>query len=322
MLAIRVHQYGGPEAMRLEELPTPKPAEGQALVRLEAAGVNFIDVYQRSGLYKGQLPLPLGLEGAGVVEAVGLGVTAVRAGDHVAWTGVPGSYATHNVVPADRLVALPAGVDGRTGAAAMLQGMTAHYLAHSTYPLKPGDACLVHAAAGGVGLLLCQMARRAGARVIGTVSTEDKAALARAAGAHDVILYAREDFEAEVKRLTGGKGLQVVYDSVGRDTFEKGLNCLAMRGYMVLYGQSSGPVGPLDPQVLNAKGSLFLTRPTLVHYIATRDDLVRRAGEVLGWIQKGELKIRIGATFPLAEAARAHQDLEGRRTTGKVLLIP
>jgi len=204
----------------------------------------------------------------------------------------------------------------------MLQGMTAHYLAHSTYPLKPGDACLIHAAAGGVGLLLCQMARRAGARVIGTVSTEAKAVLAREAGAHDVILYTRQDFEAEVKRLTGGKGLQVVYDSVGRDTFEKGLSCLAVRGYMVLYGQSSGPVGLLDPQVLNTKGSLFLTRPSLVHYIATRDDLLRRAGEVLTWIQKGELKLRIGATFPLAEAAQAHRDLEGRRTTGKVLLIP
>ena len=322
MRAIRVHEYGGPEAMRLEELPTPKPGEGQALVRIEAAGLNYIDTYQRSGAYKGQLPLPLGLEGAGVVEAVGSGVTTVRAGDRVAWTGVPGSYATYNVVPADRLVALPAGVDSRAGASAMLQGMTAHYLAHSTYPLKSGDGCLVHAAAGGVGLLLCQMARRAGARVIGTVSTEEKAKLAREAGAHDVILYSHQDFEAEVKRLTGGKGLQVVYDAVGRDTFEKSLNCLAMRGYMVLYGAASGPVAPLDPQVLNAKGSLFLTRPSLFHYIATRDDLVRRATEVLTWIQKGELKLRIGATFPLAEAAQAHRDLEGRKTTGKVLLIP
>ena len=322
MRAIRVHEFGGPEAMRLEELPSPKPGEGQALVRIEASGVNFIDVYQRTGLYKNPLPYGLGLEGGGVVEAVGSGVATVRAGDRVAWTGVPGSYATHNVIPADRLVALPAGVDARSGAAAMLQGMTAHYLAHSTYPLKAGDACLVHAAAGGVGLLLCQMARRAGARVIGTVSTEDKAKLAREAGAHDVILYSREDFEAEVIRLTGGKKLQVVYDAVGRDTFEKGLNCLAPRGYMVLYGAASGPVAPLDPQVLNAKGSLFLTRPSLFNYIATRDDLVRRAGEVLSWIQKGELKLRIGATFPLAEAAQAHRDLEGRRTTGKVLLLP
>jgi NADPH2:quinone reductase len=322
MRAIRVHEFGGPEAMRLEELPTPKPGDGQALVRIEAAGLNYIDTYQRTGAYKNPLPYGLGLEGAGVVEAVGPGVTTVRAGDRVAWTGVPGSYATHNAVPADRLVTLPAGVDSRAGASAMLQGMTAHYLAHSTYPLKPGDACLVHAAAGGVGLLLCQMARRAGARVIGTVSTEEKAKLAREAGAHEVILYSRQDFEAEVKRLTGGKGLQVVYDAVGRDTFDKSLNCLAMRGYMVLYGAASGPVAPLDPQVLNAKGSLFLTRPSLFHYIATRDDLVRRAGEVLGWIQKGELKLRIGATFPLAEAAQAHRDLEGRKTTGKVLLIP
>jgi NADPH2:quinone reductase len=322
MRAIRVAQYGGPESMRLEELPTPEPGPGQALVRLEAAGVNFIDVYQRAGVYKGQLPVPLGLEGAGVVEATGAGVTTVRAGDRVAWTGVPGSYATHNAVPADRLVTLPAGLDAQVGAAAMLQGMTAHYLAFSTYPLKPGDACLVHAAAGGVGLLLCQMARRAGARVIGTVSTEDKARLAREAGAHDVILYTREDFEAEVKRLTDGKGLQVVYDSVGKDTFDKGFNCLAPRGYMVLYGQSSGSVSAVDPQVLNVKGSLFLTRPSLNHHILTREELLRRAGDVLGWAQRGELKLRIGATIPLAEAVEAHRQLEGRQTTGKVLLLP
>jgi len=322
MRAIRVSQYGGPEAMRLEEMPTPRPGDGQALVRLEAAGVNFIDVYQRSGLYKGALPFTLGLEGAGIVEAVGGGVQGVHAGQRVAWTGIPGSYASHAVVPADRVVALPEGLDGRAGAAAMLQGMTAHYLAHSTYPLKRGDACLVHAAAGGVGLLLCQMAKRAGARVIGTVSTEDKARLAREAGADEVILYTRQDFEAEVKRLTGGKGLQVVYDSVGRDTFEKGFNCLAPRGYMVLYGQSSGPVAPLDPQILNAKGSIFLTRPNLFNYTATREELVHRAGEVLGWVRSGQLKLRIGATFPLAEAAQAHRDLEGRKTTGKVLLIP
>jgi NADPH2:quinone reductase len=322
MRAIRVPQYGGPENMKLEELPIPKPAPGQALVRLEAAGVNFIDVYQRTGLYKNPVPVPLGLEGAGVVEEVGAGVTTVRPGDRVAWTGVPGSYATHNAVPADRLVTLPAGLDARVGAAAMLQGMTAHYLTHSTYPLKPGDGCLVHAAAGGVGLLLCQMARRAGARVIGTVSTEEKARLAREAGAHEVILYTTQDFEAEVKRLMDGKGLQVLYDSVGKDTFEKGFNCLAPRGYMVLYGQSSGPVPLFDPQVLNAKGSLFLTRPSLNHHILTREELLRRAGDVLGWIHKGELKLRIGATFPLAEAAEAHRQLEGRKTTGKVLLIP
>ncbi len=322
MRAIRVAQYGGPEAMKLEELATPKPGPGQALVRIEAAGVNFIDVYQRSGLYKGALPLPLGLEAGGVVEEVGPGVTTVKAGERVAWTGVPGSYATHNLVPADRLVSLPAGLDGRAGAGAMLQGMTAHYLAHSSYPLKPGDTCLVHAAAGGVGLLLVQMAKRAGARVIGTVSTEEKARLAREAGADEVILYTRQDFEAEVKRLTGGKGLQVVYDSVAKDTFEKSLNSLAPRGYMILYGQSSGPIPPFDPQALNQKGSLFLQRPSLNHHIATREELLARAGDVLGWIQKGQLKLRIGATFPLGEAAEAHRQLEGRKTTGKVLLIP
>ncbi len=322
MRAIRVAQYGGPEAMRLDDLPTPKPGTGQALVRIEAAGVNFIDVYQRSGLYKGALPLALGLEASGVVEDVGSGVTTTKAGDRVAWTGVPGSYATHNVVPADRLVPLPTGVDARTGAAAMLQGMTAHYLAHSTYPLKPGDACLVHAAAGGVGLLLCQMAKRAGARVLGTVSTEEKARLAREVGADEVILYTKQDFAAEVKRLTGGKGLQVVYDSVGKDTWEKSLDSLAPRGYMVLYGQSSGPIGVLDPQVLNAKGSLFLTRPSLQHHILTRDELLQRAGEVLAWVQKGQLTLRIGATFPLAQAVEAHRQLEGRKTTGKVLLLP
>ncbi|HEV8310144.1 MAG TPA: quinone oxidoreductase, partial [Methylomirabilota bacterium] len=252
----------------------------------------------------------------------GAGVTTVKPGERVAWTGVPGSYASHNVVPADRLVTLPADLDARAGAAAMLQGMTAHYLAHSSYPLKPGDSCLVHAAAGGVGLLLCQMAKRAGARVIGTVSTEAKAKLAREAGAGEVILYSQHDFEAEVKRLTGGKGLQVVYDSVGKDTFDKSLSCLAPRGYMVLYGQSSGPVGLFDPQVLNVKGSLFLTRPSLNHHILTREELLKRAGDVLGWIQKGELKLRIGATFPLTDAPEAHRQLEGRKTTGKVLLIP
>jgi len=322
MRAIRVHQYGGPEAMKLDELPTPKPGPGQALVRIEAAGVNFIDVYQRSGLYKGELPLRLGLEAAGVVEEVGPGVTTVRTGERVAWTGIPGSYATHNVVPADRLVTLPAGLEPRAGAAAMLQGMTAHYLAHDSFRLKRGDTCVVHAAAGGVGLLLCQMAKRAGARVIGTVSTDEKAKLAREAGADEMILYTRQDFEAEVKRLTGGKGVQVVYDSVAKDTFEKGLNCLAPRGFMILYGQSSGPIPPFDPQVLSAKGSLFLQRPSLNHHIITREELVNRAGEVLGWIQKGELKMRIGATFPLAEAVEAHRQLEGRKTTGKVLLIP
>jgi NADPH2:quinone reductase len=322
MRAIRVHQYGGPETLKLEELPTPAPGPGQALVRIEAAGVNFIDIYQRTGLYKGALPLAAGLEGAGVVEALGTGPAPVKVGDRVAWTGVPGSYATHNAVPADRLVVLPAGLDARAGAAAMLQGMTAHYLAHDSYPLGRGDTCLVHAAAGGVGLLLCQMAKRAGARVIGTVSTEEKARLAREAGADEVILYTRQDFEAEVKRLTGGQGVQVVYDSVAKDTFDKGLNCLAPRGRMILYGQSSGPIGPFDPQILNAKGSLFLQRPSLNHHILSRDDLLKRAGQVLGWIQGGQLRLRIGASFPLAEAAQAHLDLQGRKTAGKLLLVP
>ncbi len=322
MKAMTVHEYGGPEVMRLEELPIPTPGPGQALVKIEATGVNFVEIYQRRGIYKGSLPFTPGGEGAGVIEAVGAGVTEIRVGDRVAYTGIPGAYAQYAVAPADRLVKLPPGVDTRLGAAAMLQGMTAHYLAHSTYPLKKGETCLVHAAAGGVGLLLCQMARRVGARVIGTVSTEEKARLAREAGADEVILYTRQDFEAEVKRVTHGSGVQVVYDSVGKDTFDKGLNCLAPRGYMVLFGQSSGPVVSLDPQILNAKGSVFLTRPTLVHHIATREELLRRAGDVLGWARSGELKLRIGATFPLAEAAQAHRELEGRRTTGKVLLIP
>lgn len=322
MRAIRVHAYGGPEQLRLEELPAPEPGPGQARVRVEAAGVNYIDVYHRSGLYRNPLPVPLGLEGGGVVEAVGPDVTSVRVGDRVAWTGIPGSYATHVLVPVDRLVPLPPRIDTRQGAAAMLQGMTAHYLVHDSYRLGPGDTCLVHAAAGGVGLLLCQMARRAGARVIGTVSTEEKAQLAREAGADHVILYTREDFEAAVRRLTDGRGVQVVYDSVGRETFEKSLNCLAPRGFLILYGQSSGPVAPVDPLVLSQKGSLFLQRPTLAHHIATREELLRRAGDVLGWIEQGALKLRIGATFPLAEAAEAHRQLEGRRTTGKVLLIP
>jgi len=322
MKGIRVHQYGGPEVMKLDDLPTPTPGAGQALVKLEACGVNYIDIYQRSGAYKGAMPLPMGLEGAGVVEAVGPNVSEVRAGDRVAWTQTPGSYATHNVVPAAKLVKLPAGLSGKDGAAAMLQGMTAHYLAHSMYPLKEGETCLVHAAAGGVGLLLCQMAKRAGARVFGTVSTEAKAKLAREAGADEAILYTQKDFEAEVKRLTDGKGLQVVYDSVGKDTFDKSLGCLAPRGYLALFGQSSGPVPAFDAQILNAKGSLFLTRPSLAHYTLTRGELLQRAGEVLGWIASGQLKLRIETTFPLAEAAEAHRQLAARLTTGKLLLIP
>jgi len=322
MKAVRVQQFGGPEAMKLEELPTPAPGPGQARVKIEAAGVNFIDIYQRSGLLKGALPLALGLEGAGTVEAVGPNVTEVKVGDRVAWTGVSGSYATHNVIAGDRLVVLPAKLSFQDGGAAMLQGMTAQYLSHTTYPLKPGDSCLVHAAAGGVGLLLCQMAKTRGARVIGTVSTEAKAKLAREAGAEEVILYTQQDFEAEVKRLTGGKGVNVVYDSVGKDTFDKSLNCLALRGYLVLYGQSSGPVPPFDAQVLNAKGSLFLTRPSLFHYTDTRQALLQRAGDVLGWIEAGKLRLRVERTYPLAEAAEAHKALAGRQTTGKILLLP
>ncbi|MBI2892849.1 MAG: quinone oxidoreductase [Deltaproteobacteria bacterium] len=321
MKRILARRHGGADEMRLEEAPVPDPGPGQALVRVEAAGVNFIDVYLRTGLYGGTLPVAMGLEGAGVVETVGEGA-GLAAGARVAWTGIPGSYATHVLAPADRLVPLPAGIDARSGAAAMLQGMTAHYLVHSTARLAPGDACLVHAAAGGVGLLLCQMARSAGARVIGTVSTAEKAALSRAAGAGDVVLYRDEDFEAAVRRLTEGRGVRVVFDSVGKDTFERSLGCLAPRGLCVLYGASSGPVSPFDPQVLNAKGSVFLTRPSLNHHIATREELMARAGDVLGWIAQGKLKLRIGGEYPLAEAARAHSDLEARRTTGKLLLIP
>ena len=322
MKAIRITEHGGPEVMRLEELPTPAPQAGQVLVRVEAAGVNFIDTYQRSGQYKVPLPYTMGVEGAGVVEAVGDGVTGIGKGARVAWTNVPGSYATHALVPADRAVPLPAAIASQQGAAAMLQGMTAHYLAHSTFPLRRGDACLVHAGAGGVGLLLTQIAKRAGARVFTTVSTDEKAALSREAGADEVIRYTQEDFKDAARRLTGGAGVRVVYDSVGRDTFEKSLDCLAPRGVLVLYGQSSGAVPPFDAQVLSVKGSLFLTRPTLAHYTATREELLNRANEVFAWIADGTLKLRIGATFPLAEAARAHAELQGRRTTGKVLLLP
>jgi NADPH2:quinone reductase len=322
MKAVRIHTPGGPEALTYEDVPEPTPGAGQAAVRLGASGVNYIDVYFRTGQYKAPLPLTIGLEGAGTVTAVGAGVTDVKAGDRVAWTGVPGSYAEVTVVPADRLVMLPDTLTFKDGAAAMLQGMTAHYLVTSTYPLKKGDTCLVHAAAGGVGLLLCQMARMRGATVIGTVSTEEKARLAREAGADHVIVYTKADFEAEVKRLTGGAGVHVNYDGVGASTFDKGLNCLRPRGLMVLYGQASGPVPPLDLQILNARGSLFVTRPSLNHHIATRQELVERAGDVLGWIRDGKVKLRLEHQFPLAAAAEAHRALEGRRTTGKILLIP
>lgn len=322
MKAIRIKTVGGPEVLTLEDVPEPKPGPGQAVVKLEAAGLNYIDVYYRTGLYKAELPLTLGLEGGGVVTEVGPNVTEVKVGDRVAYTGVPGAYAELAAVPAARLVKLPDGLDGKSGAAAMLQGMTAHYLSHTTYPLKSGDWCLVHAAAGGVGLLLCQMAKMRGARVIGTVSTEAKAKLAREAGADEVILYTKQDFEAEVKRITGGAGVQVVYDSVGKTTFDKSLGCLALRGTLALFGQSSGPVAPFDAAILNQKGSLFLTRPSLFHYVATREELLQRSGDVLGWIKAGKLKLRIDLALPLAQAAEAHRQLEGRQTTGKVLLIP
>jgi NADPH:quinone reductase len=322
MRAVRIHEIGGPEVLRSEDVPVPRPKEGEALVAVEAAGLNFIEVYFRRGWYKAALPFTPGSECAGTVREVGSGVTSVRAGDRVATVAAAGSYAQFAVVPEARLVPLPADVPAKQAAAAMLQGMTAHYLTTSVYALKPGDTCLVHAAAGGVGLLLCQIAKRLGAGVIGTVSTREKAALARDAGADEVVLYTEQDFAAEVKKVTGGRGVNVVYDSVGAATFEKGLDALAPRGTMALYGQSSGPAAPFDPQVLNAKGSLFLTRPSLGHYVATREELLRRAGDVLAWVRDGSLKIRIGAEFPLAGAADAHRALEGRRTTGKVLLLP
>ncbi|MCI0354741.1 MAG: quinone oxidoreductase [Acidobacteria bacterium] len=322
MNAIVLRQTGGPEALVYEEAPVPSLKAEEALVRIAAIGVNFIDVYHRTGVYPLRLPVVPGMEAAGTVAAVGAEVTNVRVGDRVAWAMNLGAYAEQAAVPAARLVTLPDGIEPATAAAAMLQGMTAHYLTRSTFALKAGDTALVHAAAGGVGLLLVQMAKRIGARVIGTVSTEAKAELARQAGADHVILYTRQDFEAETKRVTEGRGVQVVYDSVGRDTFMRSLNSLAPRGMLVLYGQSSGAVPPLDPALLAQKGSLFLTRPGLAPYVATREELLWRAGDVLRWVAAGELKLRIEKTYRLAEASRAHADLEGRKTTGKLLLIP
>jgi NADPH2:quinone reductase len=322
MKAIQVKETGGPEKLELVDLPQPAPGPGQALVKIAASGVNFIDVYFRIGHYQAELPATLGSEAAGVVESVGPGVTDVALGDRVAYAMARGSYAQYAVVPAAQLVKIPAGIDLQTAAAAMLQGMTAHYLTHSTFVLKSGDTCLVHAAAGGAGLLLVQMAHRIGARVFGTVSTEAKAELAKQAGADEVILYTQRDFEAEVKRLTGGRGVDVVYDSVGATTFDKSLNSLRPRGMLALFGQSSGPVPAFDPNILNAKGSLFLTRPSLAHHCLTREELLWRAGDVLGWVSSGELKIRVDRAYPLSEAAQAHRDLEGRRTAGKLLLIP
>ncbi len=300
----------------------PVPARGEALVRVAAAGVNFVDVYKREGRYPISLPATLGEEGAGTIEALGKDVSGLRAGDHVAWAGVGGAYAEYATVPADRLVPLPDHVNLTDGAALMLQGITAHYLATSTYPLRAGDWCLVHAAAGGVGLLLVQIAKMRGAHVIGTAGTDEKAALARAAGAEQVIVYTREDFVAETRRLTGGRGVDVIYDSVGRTTFLPGLDLIVPRGMMVLFGQSSGAVEPFDPQLLNRKGSLYLTRPTMADYAATPDELRRRAADLFGWMNAGTLTVRVGAEFPLADAAEAHRALEGRRTTGKVLLRP
>ncbi|MCE2462509.1 MAG: quinone oxidoreductase [Dehalococcoidia bacterium] len=323
MKAIRIHEVGGPEVLIFEDLPDPSPAPGQVVIDIQAVGVNITDVNTRSGVNPPRsIPLTLGIEAAGVVSAVGDGVTDLRGGDRVAcYWGAMGSYAERSAVPADKVVKLPDRLDVRAGAAALVQGMTAHYLAYSTYPLKPGDSCVVHAGAGGTGLLLIQMAKRAGAYVFATVSTDEKAALAQEAGSDRTIIYTREDFEEEVNKATDGRGVQVVYDSVGRTTFDKSLNCLAPRGCLALYGHASGPVTAVSEERL-AEKSVFLTRPGLPHYIADREELLRRAGEVFDWIASGELKLRIGGTFPLADAAEAHRQMESRNTTGKLLLIP
>jgi NADPH2:quinone reductase len=322
MKAVRVHKYGDPEVLTLEEIPVPEPRAGEARVQIEAIGLNYIDIYQRTGLYPIPTPFTLGTEGAGVVDAVGPDVTEVKKGDRVGYVSIPGAYAEYAVVPAGRLVPIPANIDARSAAALMLQGMTAHYLTHSTYPLKKGDTALIHAAAGGVGLLLIQIAKRLGATVIGTVSTEAKAKLAKDAGADHVILYTQTDFLAEVKKLTDGRGLDVVYDSVGKTTFDKSLDCLRPRGYLVLFGQSSGPVPPFDPGKLAGKGSLFLTRPSLPHYTLERTELLERANDIFNWTAVGKLQLRIEKTYPMTEAAEAHRQLEGRKTTGKLILLP
>jgi NADPH2:quinone reductase len=322
MKAIQVKQCGGCEALELVDLPVPQPKPNEAVVKLAASGVNFIDVYQREGRYKVPLPFVPGQEGAGTVSAVGADVKQVKAGDRVAWSGPLGGYAEYAALPADRLVPIPAGVTDQQAAASMLQGMTAHYLCYDTYPLKRGETALIHAAAGGVGLILVQMAHKIGARVIATVSTEEKAQLARAVGADEIILYTQTDFEVETKRIMEGKGVDVVYDSVGKTTFEKGLNILRPRGMMVLFGGSSGAVPPFDLIALSLKGSLYVTRPTLVSYIASREELLARSGAVFDMLASGQLKLRIEHIYPLAEAERAHRELEGRKTTGKLLLIP
>jgi NADPH2:quinone reductase len=322
MKAVRVQQFGGLEALKLEDVSVPDPGEGEVRVKIEAIGVNFLDIYQRLGRYQGSPPFTLGQEAAGRVDAVDQNVTDIKAGDRVAYASVQGSYAEYAIVPAWRLVPIPPGLNLEQATAAMVQGMTAHYLAFSTYPLQEGETALIHAAGGGTGQLLVQIAKRCGARVIGTVSTQEKASLAHEAGADEVILYTQMDFETEVKRLTNNAGVDVAYDSVGKDTFEKSLNCLRRRGYMVLYGASSGAVPPLDPQVLNAKGSLYLTRPYIGHYTADRAELLGRANDIFSWMAAGELKVRIDKTFSLAEVAEAHRYLEGRQSKGKVLLIP
>ena len=322
MKAIRASRTGGPEVMELVDQPTPRPGPGEALVRVEAAGVNFIDINHRTGAYARDLPFGLGEEGAGVIEAVGAQTTGLSAGQRVAWASVSGSYATHVLARAERLVSVPDGVSTRQAAAAMLQGLTADYLSQSTHRLAAGQTCLVHAAAGGVGLLLVQMAKRAGARVFGTTSTDDKATRARAAGADEVIVYAREPFDAAVRARTGGRGVDVVYDGVGAETFELSLMSLRPRGMLVLFGQASGRVPPLDLQALAARGSLFVTRPTLRDYVATRAELVERADRVLGAIGRGELVVRIHAEYPMSRAADAHRDLVSRTTSGKLLLVP
>ena len=322
MKAIQVKQTGGPEVLQLVDLPVPQPKPNEAVVKIAAAGVNFIDTYQREGRYKVALPFVIGQEAAGTVASVGAEVKSLKPGDRVAWTTILGTYAEYAAAPADRLVAVPQGVSDQQAAAAMLQGMTAHYLLYGAFPLQPGQTALIHAAAGGVGLLLVQMAHSIGARVIGTVSTEEKAKLAREAGADEVILYTQTDFETETKRLTSGKGVDVVYDGVGKTTFEKGLNVLRPRGYMVLFGGASGAVPPLDLIQLSTKGSLFVTRPTLGHYIATREELQARSSAVFGMIAQGKLKLRIEHTYKLADAQQAHRDLEGRKTTGKLILLP
>ena len=322
MKAVRVNEYGGPEALSYEEVEKPAPGSNEVLVKIAAAGVNYIDTYQRSGLYQVPLPLTLGLEAAGVVEEVGDGVTKYSKGDRVAYTSVPGAYAEYASVPEEKLVSLSGGVSFNEGAAAMLQGCTAHYLCKSTYQVKQGDSCLIHAAAGGVGLLLIQMVKNAGGFVIGTVSTDDKANLAKEAGADEVILYSEKDFEIEVNRITSGDGVNVVYDSVGKSTFEKSINCLSRLGFMVLYGNASGPVTEFNPATLGPKGSLFLTRPTLFDYTADRASLEWRTGDVFDWISKGELKLRIEHFYSLSDAQEAHQDLEGRKTSGKIILTP